>query len=302
MDKLTTIRSFIRVVDSRSFVRAAELLNMPKSTVTRHIQALEEELGVKLLNRTSRNLNLTDQGMIYYQGALRLLENLEILDGNVRTSAMQPWGRVRVEMPNSLAYCRVIPALPDFLARYPDIQVEVSVGNRTVNLIEQNIDCVMRIGELHNDALIARSLGSLEMVTCASRSYLARHGTPQHPADLARLHTLVQIVSPRSGQSIDHHLHQGEQVEKIAGRWSFAANDSMAARTAALSGLGVVTTYRFLLEEHLKNGEMVALFPDWQGQQIPLHIAWPENRQLPSKVRAFIDWSRALFVGEAHGG
>lgn len=296
MDKLSNMRTFIRVVDSGSFVRAAELLDMPKSTVTRQIQALEEELGVKLLNRSSRALNLTEQGAVYYQGSLRLLENHATLDSNVQTSALRPRGKIRVEMPNALAYCRIIPALPDFLARYPDIQVDVSVGNKTINLIEQNIDCVMRIGDIHHESLIARSLGTLEMVTCAASAYLDRYGIPSHPSELARNHTVVQIASPRTGQMIVHELSRDNQVEKIDGSWHFAANDSMAARTAALSGLGVITTYRFLVDEFLKNGQMMALFPDWHSQRIPLHIAWPENRQLPSKVRIFIDWVRELFL------
>lgn len=288
------MRSFIRVVDSGSFVRAAGLLDVPKSTITRHIQALEHELGVKLLNRTSRTLNLTEQGQIYYQGTLRLLENLDMLDSNVQMSAIQPWGKVRVEMPNALAYCLVIPALPDFLARYPDIQIEVSVGNRTVNLIEQNIDCVIRIGELYNDSLIARSLGELEQVTCASRKYIERNGQPAHPAGLAPGHTLVQIVSPRTGQLVVNELYRERQSERIRAQWQFAVNDSMAARTAALNGIGVVTTYRFLVEEYLSNGQMVELFPGWKSRPIPVHIAWPENRRLPSKVRIFIEWVRKL--------
>ncbi len=289
------MRSFVRVADAGSFVSAAGLLDIPKSTVTRHIQALEQELGVKLLNRTSRTLNLTEQGRIYYQGALGLLENLDILDSNVQMSAMQPRGKVRVELPNALAYCLVIPALPDFLACYPDIQLELSVGNRTVNLIEQNIDCVIRIGELYNDSLIARYLGDFAQVTCASRSYIDRAGQPAHPADLAMGHTLVQIVSPRTGQMVVNELYRDGQVERIGAQWQFAVNDSMAARTAALNGLGVVTTYRFLVEEYLSNGQMVELFSDWSNKRIPIHIAWPENRQLPSKVRIFIEWARNLF-------
>ncbi|MCA4825840.1 MAG: LysR family transcriptional regulator, partial [Serratia rubidaea] len=186
------------------------------STITRHIQALEHELGVKLLNRTSRTLNLTEQGRIYYQGTLRLLESLDILDSNVQMSAMQPRGKIRVEIPNALAYCLVIPALPDFLARYPDIQIEVSVGNRTVNLIEQNIDCVIRIGELYNDSLIARSLGELAQVTCTSRQYIERTGLPVHPADLALGHTLVQIVSPRTGQMVVNELYRDGQTERVS--------------------------------------------------------------------------------------
>lgn len=154
----------------------------------------------------------------------------------------------------------MIPALPDFLARYPDIQIEVSVGNRTANLIEQNIDCVIRIGELYNDSLIARSLGELPQVTCASRQYIERTGLPVHPADLALGHTLVQIVSPRTGQMVVNELYRDGQTERVSAQWQFAVNDSMGARTAALNGLGVVTTYRFLVEEYLSNGQMVELF------------------------------------------
>src|SRR5688572_18713596 len=198
MDKLENMRTFVQVVDSGSFSRAAELMDLPKSTVTRQVQALESELGVKLLHRTSRRLSMTEQGEAYYHGAIRLLDQMEILDSNVQAATQAPRGKIRVEMPNAIAYRRVIPALPGFLMHYPDVQVEVSVGNRTADLIAQNIDCVIRIGELHNDALIARSLGVLPMITCAAPAYLQKHGMPEHPQDLILDHTLVQIASPQT--------------------------------------------------------------------------------------------------------
>lgn len=295
MDKLDTIKTFIRVVDSGSFTRAADLLNLPKSTVSRQIQALESSLGVKLLHRTSRRLTMTELGEAYYQGAVRLVEQSVILDSNIQASSVASRGKIRVEMPNAIAYCKIIPALPDFLGRYPDVQVEVSVGNKTIDLIQQSIDCVIRVGDLQNDALIARSLGTLEMVTCASPDYLQQRGTPRHPRDLLKEHTLVQIVSPLTSRVFEQLVFSPKETVAISGQWQFAVNDSTAARTAALAGLGVVTTYRFLVEEALENGQLTALFPDWRGETVSVHIAWPESRHLPSKVRYFIDWVIGLF-------
>lgn len=295
MDKLENMRTFVQVVDSWSFSRAAELMDLPKSTVTRQVQALESELGVKLLHRTSRRLSMTEQGEAYYHGAIRLLSQMEILDSNVQAAAQAPRGKIRVEMPNAIAYRRVIPALPGFLMHYPDVQVEVSVGNRTADLIAQNIDCVIRIGELHNDALIARSLGVLPMITCAAPAYLQKHGVPEHPQDLIRDHTLVQIASPQTGRVFEHQVFKDEQSVTVRGRWQFSVNDSTAALTGAIAGLGVLTTYRFLAQEALDNGALVPLFPEWADEQVPVHVAWPENRHLPSKVRYFIEWVRALF-------
>lgn len=298
MDKLEAVKTFIRVVDSGSFTRAAERLALPKSSVTRQIQALEAELGVKLLHRTSRRLQMTEQGEAYYHGGIRLLAQVAILDSNVQTAAQAPRGKIRVEMPNAIAYCTVIPALPAFLKQYPEVQVEVSVGNRTIDLIEQNIDCVIRIGALVNETLIARSLGALPMITCAAPGYLEKHGTPSHPVELLKDHTLVQIASPHSGRVFEHPHYRHEEVMTLSGRWQCSVNDSTAALTACLAGLGVLTSYRFLMQPALDKGDLVALFTDWKVEAIPVHIAWPENRHLPSKVRAFIDWIRALFQAQ----
>jgi len=297
MDKLQALRVFVRVVDAGSFTRAAELLAMPKSAVTRQIQGLEQSLGITLLLRTSRRLSMTEQGAAYYQGATKLLAQVDMLDGSVTASALTPRGKLRVEMPNAIAYHLVIPALPDFLQRYPDLQVDLSVGNRAIDLIAKNVDCVIRVGAMMNDALIARSLGTLAMITCASPAYLRRFGTPLHPKELARDHTLVRIASPQTGKVFDHVLLRDGESQEISGRWQFSVNDSTAALTAARAGLGVLTTYAFLAKPSLEQGELRRLFVDWQGENISVHIAWPENRHLASKVRLFIDWIRDLFVG-----
>jgi len=298
LDKIDGLRAFVRVVDAGAFARAADSLAIPKSSITRQVQALEAELGVKLLHRTSRRLQMTEQGEAYYQGAVELLEQLARLDSSVKNSGLLSQGKIRVGMPNALAYHCVIPSLPAFMTAYPDIQIDVSVGNRTSDLIEHSIDCVIRVGELHNDSLIARSLGQLKMVTCAAPGYLARHSIPNHPSDLHTGHSLIEIVSPSSGRTFRQRLFSGSQIHELSGTVNMTVDDATAALTAGLAGLGVLTTYQFLVNTALESGELVQLFPDWHGDTAPVHIAWAENRHLPLKIRYFIDWVRMLFSTE----
>ncbi|HEI8865014.1 LysR family transcriptional regulator [Serratia sp. AKBS12] len=295
MDKLAAMQTFIRVVESGAFSRAATLLDLPKSTVTRQIQALEQQLNITLLHRTSRRLTLTEQGRAYYLGAVQWLEQLRQFEGGVIGAGQAPSGVIHVSMPHTLAYHKVIPHLADFYRRYPDIQLTLNLANHAIDPIEAQVDCVVRIGALMNDALIARSLGTLERITCASPDYLQRHGTPMHPNALRRDHQMIHVVSPQSGKPFIHQLLRQDERVTLDGDWLFAVNDANAALHAARAGLGVVTTYRFLAEEALRRGELVTILPDWQCEPAAVHIAWPENRHLASKVRYFIDWIRELF-------
>lgn len=294
MDKFSAMRSFLRVVETGAFTRAAESLGLPKSTVTRQIQMLETTLGVKLLHRSSRRLSLTEQGEVYYKGAQALLTQAERLDNSV-SGADATWrGTLRVEMPGALAYCLLIPRLSDFMHRYPDLQVITSVGNRTSDLIDQQIDCVIRIGALRHDTLIARSLGTLPMTVCAAPDYLQKNGRPAHPSELLK-HQLIQVRSPQSGRSFEHRLMKDNGSFAIQGPFQISVNDAYAALCAARAGLGIVVTYAFLVQDALIKGELVSLFDDWNADKLPVHIAWPENRQLAPRVRLFSDWVREQF-------
>lgn len=295
MDKLAAMQAFVRVVDSGTFTRAADLMNVPKSTVTRLVQTLEKELGVKLLHRTSRQLTVTQEGHAYYEGSIRVLDEIGSLDSSVVSATRSPKGKIKVELPGSLAYQVVVPALPDFFARYPDVQVEMNIGNRSVDLIAENLDCVLRLGPLLNDALIAKPAGTLPLITCASPAYLKRCGIPQEPADLARGHTVVRMNSPRSGRDFVFELRRDDALVEVHGCHQLTVNDSSAALAAGLAGLDVLTTYAFLITPHLQSGALQRLFPDWQGDQIPVHIAYPANRHLASKVRVFVEWAAELF-------
>lgn len=296
MDKLDAMHAFVRVVDAGTFTRAADLMNVPKSAVTRQIQALERFLGVKLLHRTSRKLSLTEAGSHYYQGALRLLDQMNSLESSVTGATQSPRGKVKVEMPGAVAYNLVLPSLGSFFEQYPDVQLDLRVGNRTADLIADSVDCVIRVGPLMNDSLIARPLGFLGMTTCATPGYLAKHGIPDHPTQLESGHTLVQLASPQSGRAFTHDLKRGDERITLSGGHQISLNDSTAALTAGLAGLGVLTTYTFLVKPHLESGALVAVCPEWEGEQIPVHIAFSENRHVASKVRVFMDWTCELFT------
>jgi LysR family transcriptional regulator, regulator for bpeEF and oprC len=296
MDKLAAMHAFVRVVDSGTFTRAADLLNVPKSTVTRLIQELEKEVGVRLLHRTSRQLTLTQEGQTYYEGSIRILDEVGSLDGSVLGSNRAPKGKVKIELPASVASHVVIPALPDFFARYPDVQLEMNIGNRPVDLIAENLDCVLRLGPLLSDSLIARPAGTLRLVTCASPAYIEQNGKPDDPADLAQGHTIVRIISPRSGRDFVFQIRRKEAIAEVHGAYQLSVNDSSAALAAGVAGLGVLTTYEFLVAPHLHSGALQRLFPDWHGDDIPVHVAWPANRHLASKVRVFVEWVIELFA------
>jgi len=295
MDKLLAIKTFIQVVDAGTFTRGADVMNLPKSTVTRMVQALEKEVGAKLLHRTTRQLSVTEEGAVYYEGAVRLLEQLGQLDQSVAGAGAAPRGRIRVEAAGAVVYNLLIPALPDFLERYPLVQVELGVGNRSIDLIAENVDCVVRIGSLINEGLIARPLGRLSMVTCASKAYLARHGLPAAPADLEDDHTLVQIVAPRTGRAFTDHVSRNGVTVTLKSGHRLAVNDSTAALMAAVAGVGIVTTYAFLARPYIEAGNLHVIFPDWGSESVEAHVAYPVNRHLPSKVRVFIDWVIKLF-------
>lgn len=295
LDKLLAMRTFVRVVDAGTFTRAAEVMRKPKSTVTRVVQALEKEVGAKLLHRTTRRLNVTQQGAIYYDGARRLIDELGELEERVAGDMAAPAGRIKVEAPGAIVYSVLLPALPAFFERYPQVQVELGVGNRTIDLVAENVDCVIRLGPIVNDLLVARPLASIPMMTCAAAGYLARCGMPADLDDVAHHHTLIQIVAPSDGHIFTNTLECGGALATIEGRHQIAVNDSTAALIAAVAGLGIVTTYAFLVQPYLNSGALQRVLPEWQGEVVMAHVAYPQNRHLPSKLRVFVEWIRELF-------
>lgn len=296
MDKFVAMQAFVRVVEAGSFTKAADSLQMPKPTVTRLIQTLEGHLQTKLLNRTTRRVTVTPDGAAYYERALRLLGDVQELESSMSHAKASPRGRLRVDISSSLGRLVLIPALPDFHARYPDIQIDLGVTDRTVDLIGENVDCVLRGGALTDQSLVARRLAQFYFMAAASPDYLRRHGVPRHPRDLEDGHRVVGYFSARSGRMMCMDFNKdGERIE-IEGRHIVAVNDSNAYVAAALAGLGVLQAPRFVLQTHIERGELEPVLADWCSDPMPLHVVYPPNRHLSTKLRVFVDWVADLFA------
>jgi DNA-binding transcriptional LysR family regulator len=295
MDQVAAMRAFVRVVETGTFTRASDLLGMPKATVTKLIQGLEAHVQTKLLHRTTRRVTVTPDGAAYYERVVRLLADLDELDASMTVSQATPKGRLRIDVSASLALTVIIPALPDFHARYPDIQIDIGVTDRPVDLIGENVDCVVRGGALADQSLIARRVGELHFITCAAPAYIERYGEPAHPSDLERTHYVVGYFGAGSGRAHPFTFARGEERYEFVGRHIVSLNDGNTYVTAAVAGLGIIQASLFMVQHHLDAGALKIVLTDWDAGTMPLHIVYPPNRHLSNKVRVFVDWMAELF-------
>ncbi|WP_397450753.1 LysR family transcriptional regulator [Pseudomonas sp. NA-150] len=296
MDKFQAMLAFTRVVEVGTFTKASELLDIPKPTVTRLIQTLEKELDTKLLNRTTRRVTLTTDGAAYYDRAVRLLSDLRELEGVMTKAKSNPRGRLKVNVPAPIGLAIIIPALPEFAARYPDIQIDFGVSDRPVDLFLENVDCVVRTGHIADQSLVARRLGDVRQVLCATPEYWNKHGRPTHPEDLNDGHVVIRMISSRTNRPFPLVVSKdGERVE-VDGQRDYTANDATATLALGLTGLGVIHALTFQAATHLNSGALVEAFDGWRADPIPVYIVYPPNRHLSSKVRVFVDWLAELFA------
>jgi len=296
MDQIAAMRAFVRVVEAGNFSRAADLVNMPKPTLTKLVQQLETHLRTKLLNRTTRRVGVTPDGAAYYERAVALLGDLDELDGSLASSQASPSGRLRVDIGTSLALHILIPALPDFHARYPDIQLDLGVSDRPADLIAENIDCAIRGGDLIDPTLIARRIGEIGLIPCATPAYLQKYGEPQHPRELEAGHLAVCYFSARTGRRFPFSVTRGDEEVEVDVPTVLAVNDSTAYVAACLTGIGIGHLPDFMAEEHLASGALRRILPDWNGETIVMHVVYAPNRHLSSRLRVFVDWVAELFA------
>lgn len=296
MDQIQSIRVFARVVEAGTFTKAAESLDLPKGTVTKLVQHLESRLKVKLLNRTTRRVTVTPDGAAYYERTVRVLNDLDDIEASMTNAQASPSGRLRVDVGTSVAREVIIPALSDFYERFPDIQLDLGVTDRSVDLIADNVDCVIRGGELLDQSLVARRVANLTLMTVASPAYIQAHGTPTHPEELETGHTMVNYFSTRNGRPYANAFEKDGQTVEVAGRYRLSVNESNAMAAAALAGLGIARMPAFTAMPLIERGELVRVLPDWKGETIPLYVVYPPNRHLSAKVRAFVEWVADLFA------
>ena len=284
---LNDLRVFMLVARRAGFAAAAEELGVSPAFVSKRIALLEQTLNVVLLHRTTRRVSLTQDGMVYYERAKDLLANLDELDGMFLHDPSSISGRLRVDMPVAVARNLVIPKLPAFLQHYPGIELELSSSDRLVDVIREGFDCVVRVGTLKDSGLIARPLGKLSVINCASPDYLARSPAITRPEDLVR----HERVAVSSGFLASHWCFERDGREVLVDPPSrFQVNNITCAREAAKAGLGLASLPAMLCHDELADGSLVALLPDWQQPKVPIYLLFPERRLMPRKLRVFIDF------------
>jgi LysR family transcriptional regulator for bpeEF and oprC len=298
VDRFQSMQIFTRVVEMHSFSRAADSLSLPPSRVTRAVKELEAFLGVRLLQRTTRHISLTPDGTLYYDNCRRLLDDLEAVESGFPGSAGQPRGRLRVDMTLSLARLVVLPRIKDFQSRFPDVELTLTAADRTVELIQEGVDCAIRAGTPEDSpTLVAKRIGAFEWVTCASPEYLATHGTPRTLEDLCD-HYAVGYLSSRTARSMEWNFVVDGESRSIRMRDRLIVNDTDAYVVSGLQGLGLVRPGSYMVLDHLRSGRLLRVLPDYTAPMVPLSALYPKNRHLSPTVRAFVDWI-AEVVGKA---
>ncbi|BFI94626.1 MAG: LysR family transcriptional regulator [Rhodanobacter sp.] len=291
MDRLDTMRLYARIVELGSFTAAANDLGLPRATVTHAIKKLEARLGAQLLQRTTRCQRVTRDGQAYYAHCVRLLADLDEVEANFREAALKPQGRLRIDLPATLARLLVIPALPEFCARFPQVELEIGSSDRFVDLLREGVDCVLRVGELPDSGLVGRRVATLAQVTVASAAYLRRHGSPATLAELQQGHLAVNWASPttrRPEPSLEFVVHRRRREVSLPARVTVSGVDAYLACCEA--GLGIAQFPRYRLADALAKGTLRELLPDTPPPSLPMHVLYAPQRQMPARLRVFVDW------------
>jgi DNA-binding transcriptional LysR family regulator len=294
MDRITAMNTFVRVVEAGTFTKAANTMDLPASTVTRLIQGLEQDLKVRLLHRTTRSVTVTPEGATYYERVVRLLAELSDIETSTRQSLARPSGRVRVETTAALAALVIVPSLDEFYREYPDVELELSVGARHVDLVAEGVDCAIRAGTVSEQMMVARHIGAFRFTTCASPAFLKAHGTPATPQELAGTAT-AGMVAGGGGRPMPFRFSNGEEELELALKHKLVVNDTNAYLAAALAGLGIIQAPAYSVHQAVREGALVSLLEGWHTPTVPVHVVYAPNRYLSAKVRVFIDWVVTLF-------
>ncbi|NUY30932.1 LysR family transcriptional regulator [Paraburkholderia sp. JPY303] len=294
MDRIAAMSAFVRVVEAGTFTKAAETLDMPNASLTRLIQKLEEDLKVRLLHRTTRSVTVTPEGAIYYERVVRLLAEFADIESSTTHARMKPSGRLRVDAATAIGALVLVPALDDFYRTYPDIGIELQVGNERTDLIAEGFDCAIRAGRVDEQFLVARQIGSFGFTTCATPAFLAAHGTPTSPDQLSALPTIGMIPS-HAGYPPSFPFLYDDRKDGLQLKHRLVVNDTNAYLAAGLANLGLIQAPTYSVRDAIAAGKLVPLLEDWPQPTIPVHVIYPPNRYLSAKVRVFIDWLVELF-------
>jgi DNA-binding transcriptional LysR family regulator len=297
MDRIDVMRLFVRIVERGSFAQAARDLQVPRPTATHAIQRLEADLGVRLLERTTRTVRPTLDGSLYHERCLRLLADLDEMQSVFRNA--EPRGPLRVDMQGTIARFFILPALPAFIARYPGISLNLSEGDRMVDLITEGVDCVVRAGDLSDSSLIGRRITVFEQLTLASPAYLDRHGTPSTPDELHG-HCMVAYAASATGQSYPLEFRTREREWEVRLPHDVVVRGAEIYTASGVAGLGLIQVPRYRVEHQIAVGQLVPVLEAFPPPPMPVSVVYPQNRHLSSRIRVFIDWLSDVFGGP-HG-
>ena len=289
MNKLELLRTFVRVTEMSSFTLAGESLGLPRSTVSEHVQALEMLVGTRLLQRTTRKVQATQDGLVLYERSKDLLSHMDEIEGLFRQDEASLVGRIRIDMPNILARRVVMPRLPEFMAQHPNLELEISSTDRRVDVLSEGFDCVVRVGAQPDQSVVARHLCDFIMVNCASPEYLQRYGVPERLEDLAQ-HRLVHYVGVLGSRSEGFVYEQEGKLHRVPMAGSVTVNSTDCYESACLGGFGLIQAPLTGMQPHLLSGELVAVLPQFNAPSMEVSLLYARQRHLPLRVRAFMDW------------
>lgn len=293
LDRIDLFRIFTRVVECSSFTRAADTLGLPRSSVSAAVIELEERVGARLLHRSTRRVSPTQDGAAFYDRCLRVIADVEETESLFRRSDAKPSGKLKADVPGRIGRLIIAPALPAFLDQFPDIDVDLGVTDRAVNLVEDSVDCVLRVGPLVDSGLIARPIGKLPLINVASPDYLSRYGALRTPADLDR-HWAVNYASPSTGRIEPWEWMENGDLRSLPMRGRVTVNSAEAYIACCVAGLGLIQNPAYDLLRHLEAGELVEVMPDYRAEPLQMTLLYPHRRHLSRRVQVFADWLQAL--------
>jgi DNA-binding transcriptional LysR family regulator len=292
LDRFDSMRLFIRIVERRSFTLAAHDTGVPRSTVTQVIKQMEERLGVRLLQRTTRTVSPTLDGEAFYRRCISIIDDLENAEGAF--NGTRPKGLLRVEVQGTIARHFLLPALPEFFSNYPDIELAISESDRWIDIVREGVDCVLRYGKLPDSDMIARTVGVLERLTCATPEYVERFGNPENVQALAG-HRVIGIRSFTTGNIAPLEFITGAATQTVSLPCTLSVTGPESYLASVRLGLGLAQLPRFHVQDDLDSGALVILLPDCPPPSAPVSLLYPRNRQLSPRVRVFLDWATREF-------
>lgn len=297
MDKLDQYRVFVQVAEMGSFIKAAHALEMPRATVSAAIQQLEEKIGTRLLNRTTRRVHLSADGTQLLERVRPLLAEAEDVEHLFQNSQRQVSGPLRIDVPSRIARRLIAPALPGLLRRYPRLQLTLGSTDRAIDLVQEGVDCAVRVGTLHDSSLVARPLGHIALINCGSPAYLREHGVPERPEDLTKGHWVVGYASPSSGRELPwEHLDASGRAKNLTLPSRVIVNNAESYIAGCRAGIGLIQIPRFDVQHLLDRGELAEVMTAHRAASMPVSLLYPHRRQRSRRLVAFVDWFSGLMA------